>query len=133
MGCALFLACASVVAADRTADSPGTAPSVQGQKAPNADNTRMNVRDKDGATQTPQNQAEGTEADRKLLAEVRRAVAGDKSLSTSAHNVKIVTRNGVVTLRGPVNSEDEKAKVARLARQVAGVSSVENRIDVKTN
>ena len=64
---------------------------------------------------------------------VRRAVVGDKSLSTSAHNVKIVTKEGVVTLRGPVTSEDEKSRVEKLAQQVAGVSSVENQLDVKTN
>jgi osmotically-inducible protein OsmY len=46
--------------------------------------------------------------------------------------VKIVTNNGVVTLRGPVNSEEEKSKVAQLAQQVAGVSRVDNQLDVKT-
>src|SRR5688572_13008462 len=133
MGMTLLLACASAFAADRPADGPRPAPSVQGQAAPNADNTRMNARDKTGATQTPQDQAGGSEADRKLLAAVRRAVVTDNSLSTSAKNVKIVTKDGVVTLRGPVNSADEKARVARLAQQVAGVSSVENQLDVKTN
>jgi osmotically-inducible protein OsmY len=131
MGVTLFLACASVFAADRPADSK-SAPAVQGQTTPNADNSKMNTRDKSGATQTPQDQAQGTEADRKLLAAIRRAVVADKSLSTSAHNVKIVTNGGVVTLRGPVNSEDEKGKVGQLAQQVAGVSRVENQLDVKT-
>lgn len=131
MGFTLFLACASAFAADRPADS-GPAPSVQGQVAPNVDNSRINTRDKSGASLTPQDQAQGTDADRKLLAAVRRAVAEDKALSTSAHNVKIVTNNGVVTLRGPVNSEEEKSKVAQLAQQVAGVSRVDNQLDVKT-
>ena len=132
MGFTLLLACASTFAADRPPDRANPAPAVQGQATPDADNSRMNTRDQTGATQTPQDQAGGTEADRKLLAAVRRAVAGDKTLSTSAHNVKIVTKDGVVTLRGPVNSENEKGKVAQLARQVAGVSSVENQLDVKT-
>ncbi len=92
----------------------------------------MNVRDKSGATQTPQTQANSSEADRKLLAAIRRAVVGDKTLSKSAHNVKIVTKDGVVTLRGPVTSEDEKGRVEKLAQQVAGVASVENQLDVKT-
>jgi hyperosmotically inducible protein len=131
MGFTLFLACVSAFAADRPADS-GPAPSIQGQTAPNVDNSRINTRDKSGASQTPQDQAQGTEADRKLLAAVRSAVAGDKSLSTSAHNVKIITNNGVVTLRGPVNSENEKGKVEQLAQQVAGVSRVENQLDVMT-
>ena len=133
MGFTLFLACATAFAADRTSDSANPVPAVQGQTTPNADNSRMNARDKSGATRTPQDQAEGNEADRKLLAEVRRAVAGDKTLSTSAHNVKIVTKDGLVTLRGPVNSAEEKGKVARLAQQVSGVARVENQLDVKTN
>ena len=128
IGFTLLLACVGAFAAD----NPTTAPSVQGQTTPNADNSRMNTRDRSGATQTPQDQAVTTEADRKLLAAVRRAVTTDKSLSTSAHNVKIVTKDGVVTLRGPVNSADEKSKVGQLAQQVAGVSSVQNQLDVKT-
>ena len=67
-----------------------------------------------------------------MLAAVRRAVVRDKTLSTSAHNVKIVAKDGVVTLRGPVRSEDEKGKIEKLAQQVAGVASVENQLDVKT-
>lgn len=133
MSFTLFLACASAFAAERPADSANTAPALQGQTTPNADNSRMNARDKSGVTQTPQDQAAGNEADRKLLAEVRRAVAGDKTLSTAAHNVKIVTKDGLVTLRGPVDSEQEKGKVGRLAQQVSGVARVENQLDVKTN
>jgi hypothetical protein len=82
---------------------------VQGQVTPKADNTAINTRDKSGATQTPQKQANDAD-DRKLVAEIRRAVVQDKSLSTSAHNVKIIANSGVVTLRGPVSSEEEKAK-----------------------
>jgi hyperosmotically inducible periplasmic protein len=95
-----------------------------------ADNTGVNVRDRGAATDTPQTQP-NNEADRKLLAAVRRAVVGEKSLSTSAHNVKIIVKAGVVTLRGPVKTDDEKASVQKLAQQVAGVSSVENQLDVK--
>lgn len=131
MSLTLVLGCASALAADRPADSATTAPAAQGQTTPRADNTGMNVRDKSGATQTPQTQANSSEADRKLLAAIRRAVVGDKTLSKSAHNVKIVTKDGVVTLRGPVTSEDEKGRVEKLAQQVAGVASVENQLDVK--
>ena len=131
MSLTLLLVSASVFAADRPADTrSGT--TAQSQSAPDADNSRINARDRSGATQTPEDQAGGSEADRRLLAAVRKAVEGDKTLSTSARNVKIVTKDGVVTLRGPVNSEDEKGKVARLAQQVAGVSSVQNQLDVKT-
>jgi osmotically-inducible protein OsmY len=127
----LALGSASAVAADPPAQSAATTPPVQGQATPNADNTGINVRDRDGATQTPQKQTTGVD-DRELVAAVRRAVVDDKSLSTSAHNVKIVANNGVVTLRGPVRSNDERAKVEKLAQQVTGVSSVENQLDIKT-
>lgn len=132
MSFTLVLGCASALAADRPADSATKTPAAQGQTTPRADNTGINVRDKSGATQTPQKQAKNSEADRKLLAAVRRAVVGDKTLSKSAHNVKIVSKDGVVTLRGPVRSEDEKGRVEKLAQQVAGVASVENQLDVKT-
>ena len=128
---ALTVGSASALAADRPAQGAAPEPAAQGQVTPNADNTSINVRDKDGATQTPQKQTTGAD-DRKLAADVRRAVVDDKSLSTSAHNVKIVANGGVVTLRGPVLSEEEKVKVEKHAQQVAGVSSVENQLDIKT-
>jgi hyperosmotically inducible protein len=132
MGISIALSCACAVAADGTPNSVATPPNTQGRTAPAADNTAINARDKSGATPTPQKQTNAA-GDRKLLADVRRAVVGDKTLSTSAHNVKIVALNGVITLRGPVRSQDEKGKVETLAQQVAGVSRVENHLDVKTN
>jgi hyperosmotically inducible protein len=141
MSFTLVLGCAGALAQDRPAPSPmkppaaqgqTTPPAAQGQTTPRADNTGINVRDKSGETKTPQKQAKSSEADRKLLAAVRRAVVKDKTLSKTAHNVKIISKDGVVTLRGPVRSEDEKGKVEKLAQQVAGVASVENQLDVKT-
>ncbi len=73
------------------------------------DNTERNVRDRSGATLTPGDQSE-TEADRTLTQRVRQAVVADESLSTNAHNIKIISVDGVVTLRGPVNSAEEKKK-----------------------
>ena len=105
--------------------------SVQGAATSRADNTEMNERDKSGATNTAQKQT-NREGDRKLLAAVRRAVVDEKTLSISAHNVKIVVLNGTITLRGPVNNESEKKKVEELAKQVAGVTSVVNQLDIKT-
>ena len=95
-----------------------------------ANNTGVNVRDRGGATETPQTQPNAA-TDRKMLAAVRRAVIADKSLSSSAHNVKIVAKAGVVTLRGPVKTDEEKNRIEKLAMQVAGVSNVENQLDVK--
>ena len=131
MSLALAVASASAIATDRPAKSGAPAPAVQGQVTPKADNTGINTRDKGGDTQTPQKQTTGAD-DRELVAEIRRAVVDDKSLSTSAHNVKIVANSGVVTLRGPVRSKEEKIKVERHAQQVAGVSSVENQLDIKS-
>ena len=128
---AMALGSASAIAADYPAKVATPAPAVaEGQTTPKADNTAMNSRDKGGGTLTPQNQTNRIN-DRDLLAAVRRAVTGDKSLSTSAHNVKIVATNGVVTLRGPVKSADEKTRIEKLAQDVAGVTSVENQLDVK--
>ncbi|KAB8044070.1 BON domain-containing protein [Janthinobacterium aquaticum] len=103
-----------------------------GQATPVADNTKMNHRDKHDTQDTAQAQS-NAKGDRETLAAVRRAVVQDKSLSTTAHNVKIMATGGVVTLRGPVESAEEKAKVESLAKQVAGVTSVENHLDIKTN
>jgi len=63
---------------------------------------------------------------------VRRAIVKDTSLSTSAHNVKLVAAQGSVTLRGPVKNADEKAKVEADVKAVSGVSSVDNQLDAKT-
>jgi hyperosmotically inducible periplasmic protein len=99
------------------------------QTAP--DNTGRNVRDRGGDTLTPGDQSE-SQADRALTQEIRRAVVGDKSLSTNAKNIKIITNNGVVTLRGPVNNSQEKEKIQAKAQQIAGVQQVDNQLEVKT-
>ncbi len=101
---------------------------------PDADNTRMNKADRKNAQPTAQNQS-GAKADRELAAAVRNAIVRDKSLSTNAHNnahnVKVIAKDGTVTLRGPVRSDDEKTKVSELTRQVEGVSNVDDQLLVK--
>jgi hyperosmotically inducible periplasmic protein len=97
-----------------------------------ADNTARNAADRSGATQTSGDQAENA-TDRRISEEVRQAVVGDKSLSTNAHNVKIITSGGIVTLRGPVKSKDEKAAIESKAKQVAGVTRVENLLEIELN
>lgn len=125
----LTLAAASMASAGAWANQ--ATPADQAASA-NTDNTRVNARDKDGASVTPQNQSNAA-ADRKLLAAVRRAIVKDKSLSTTAHNVKIMTANGAVTLRGPVKTDDEKSKIDALVKQIDGVTNVDNQLDVKAN
>jgi hyperosmotically inducible periplasmic protein len=100
--------------------------------ATDADNTARNSRDRDGATQTSGDQAEN-ETDRQISANVRQAVVGDNSLSMNAHNVKIITSGGTVTLRGPVKSSEEKAAIESKAKQVAGVTRVDNLLEVEVN
>jgi hyperosmotically inducible periplasmic protein len=97
-----------------------------------ADNTARNSRDRDGATQTAGDQAEN-ETDRTISANVREAVVADNGLSMNAHNVKIITSGGTVTLRGPVKSSEEKAAIESKAKQVAGVTRVDNLLEIEAN
>lgn len=96
------------------------------------DNTKMNQRDAKGTTLTPEDQAKGSAADVELTRKVRQELVNDKTLSTDAQNLKIITLNGMVTLRGVVSSADEKAKVDALAKKVSGVKQVDNQAEVKT-
>ena len=97
--------------------------------ADKADNTGKNVRDRGGETVTPMDQG-GSAADRDLTANIRKAIVADDSLSTNAHNVKVITVDGVVTLRGPVKSPAEKAAVAAKAEKAQGVKRVDNQLEV---
>ncbi len=97
--------------------------------AQNADNSATNARDRGGQTLTPINQSNDP-ADLKLVADIRKMVIDDSSLSANAKNVKIITISGVVTLRGPVESEAEKATIEKHAK-MAGASSVTNQLEVK--
>jgi len=97
-----------------------------------ADNTAKNQRDRSGETKTSGDQSENSE-DIKTTAAIRRAVVADGSLSMTAKNVKIITANGVVTLRGPVDSDAERTKVAQLAAKNAGKAKVDNQLDVSAS
>jgi hyperosmotically inducible protein len=94
------------------------------------ENTERNVRDKDNTTLTPEDQKE-TESDIKITAAIRQAVVKNKSLSANAQNVKIITRNGVVTLRGPVESKNESKKIKKIAKHTPGVLKVDNQLEIK--
>jgi hyperosmotically inducible protein len=78
--------------------------------------------------QTAQNQSSAA-SDRELTAKIRKAIIADKDLSTYAHNIKIITQNGTVTLKGPVKSDEEKREIERDA---AGVVSRESIVDQLT-
>ena len=97
-----------------------------------ADNTRKNERDRSGETTTSGDQSNSQE-DVKITAAIRRAVVRDNSLATTAKNVKIITANGTVTLRGPVKNDAEKTKIAELAQSAAGNAKIDNQLEVKTS
>jgi osmotically-inducible protein OsmY len=102
-------------------------PVVAQQTAP--DNTKVNKADQAKGGVTADQQSESA-ADRDLAKKIRQSVVGDKSLSTYAHNVKIVARDGQVTLKGPVRSEAEKTSVATKATEIAGAGKVSNEMTV---
>jgi hypothetical protein len=95
------------------------------------ENTERNVRDSNNTTLTPEDQKE-TPADRNITAAIRRAIVRKKSLSLDAHNVKIITIDGVVTLRGPVKNSAEKNKLQAIAEKTKGVKQVDNQLEIKT-
>ena len=94
------------------------------------ENTEINVRDKDNTTLTPEDQKE-TKKDIKITAHIRKAVVRDKSLSIDAQNAKIITRSGVVTLRGPVANKAESKKLQKIAKKTRGVVKVDNQLEIK--
>ena len=95
------------------------------------ENTERNIRDKDNKTLlTPEDQKE-TKKDIKITALIRKTVVRDKSLSIDAQNAKIITRNGVVTLRGPVATGAEKIKLEQISQQTKGVLQVNNQLENK--
>ena len=114
---------------DRSASNQEAGDQTAKSTAPAPDNTGINERDRGGETKTPGDQAENEE-DRKITQEVRRAITSDDTLSTNAQNVKIITDNGTVTLRGPVNSQKEKTDIESKAKQVAGVKRVDNQLEI---
>ena len=94
-----------------------------------ADNTGRNVRDRSDATKTPTDQSEN-DADRAITQAIRQNIVADSSLSANAKNVKIITVDGTVTLRGPVKSEKEKAYIVAQAQQIAGVKRVDDQLEI---
>jgi hyperosmotically inducible protein len=99
-------------------------------QAPAPDNTKVNERDRNKAEHTADQQKENR-PDREITRQIRRSIVQDKSLSTYAHNVKIISQNGMVTLKGPVRSDEEKATVETKAAEIAGKDKVTSQLEVK--
>ena len=94
------------------------------------DNTKTNERDRSGETKTSGDQSNSS-ADLKVTQAIRQALIKDGELSTTAKNIKIITANGQVTLRGPVKTAQEKAKIDQIARSAAGGAQIDDQLDVK--
>ena len=93
-------------------------------------NSRLNERDRDSQTLTPGDQG-GSASDREITRQVRKEIIATKDLSVNARNVKIITTNGRVTLRGPVKTEDEKRVIGEIASRIAQAQNVDNQLEVK--
>ena len=115
----LVLACLSTVGLAAMADDDKTKP----------DNTAINERDRSNDTQTSDDQSNSS-ADLKITQAIRQALMKDGELSTTAKNIKVITENGQVTLRGPVKTAQEKAKVNQLAKAAAGGAPILDQLDV---
>lgn len=109
---------------------PSTRLWAQDSTKPAADNTKVNKSDR-SQNQPTADSAKNDAADRETMQKIRKALMSDKTLSSYAHNVKVIAQNGKVTLRGPVRSEDEKRLVEQKATEVAGSGNVVNEISVK--
>ncbi len=95
------------------------------------DNSAVNNRDRDPTVKTPLDQNEN-KVDIGITAGIRKSVV-DTKMSINAQNVKIITQDGVVTLRGPVKTQEEKNRIEEIARNVAGVKSVDSQLEVESN
>jgi len=107
----------------------GAGAQTQPQTQAPADNTKVNQRDRAKGAVTADQQKENA-ADRELTQKIRRAIMNDKTLSSYAHNVKVVSQDGRVTLKGPVRTEAEKKSVETKATEVAGEGHVTSEISI---
>jgi hyperosmotically inducible periplasmic protein len=95
-----------------------------------ADNTQRNSSEQNKNTDTAEKQSNSKD-DLALTQKIRQAVVKDGSLSMNAKNVKIIARDGKITLQGPVDSQQEKDAIATKAREIAGKDKVEDQLEVK--
>lgn len=122
----VFIGVAALVGSTMMA-APGPRQDNGQQTAP--DNSKTNKRDRDKSSPTADRQKMNP-TDRDLTKRIRSAITDDKSLSTYAHNIKIVAQDGKVTLKGPVRSEEEKSAIETKATEVAGAGNVMNQLEV---
>ena len=99
------------------------------QNSPQPDNTKTNKQDRNSDAATADKQKDN-KSDRETTRQIRKAIVDDKSLSTYAHNVKVISQHGTVTLKGPVRSEEEKKAIEDKANAVAGASNVKSELTI---
>lgn len=124
----LLTGCEPMEPSRTTQPLPETAPGTPAPTPP--DNTAVNERDASGATKTPIDQDEN-QADVERTAEIRKRILAAPEMSIYAREIKVITSQGKVTLRGPVNTEAERETIVRIATEVAGAGNVQDEIDVK--
>ena len=100
-------------------------------ETPQPDNSAVNERDRSVTEVTAQDQGT-SDKDVGLTRRIRQEVVKNDKLSTDAHNIKIITVNGKVTLKGPVQSLDEKNQLERISKRVAGNANVRSEIEIVT-
>jgi osmotically-inducible protein OsmY len=108
----------------------GSLADLKGQQTPPPDNTGVNKRDRSSGEPTA-DQGKNNASDLQLMKKIRKSIMDDKSLSTYAHNVKVIAQDGKVTLKGPVRSDEEKRSVEQKAAADAGDGNVVSQLTVK--
>jgi len=121
--------CLSLVGATLFLSASLVAGGVQQDQQPAPDNSKTNQGDASKGAMTAQQQKMDP-ADRNITKQIRSSIYKDKSLSTYAHNIKIITQDGKVTLKGPVRSADDKASIAAKAIAVVGADNVTDQLEV---
>jgi len=121
--------CLSLLGATLFLSASLVAGTVQQDQQPAPDNSKTNQGDASKGAMTAEQQKMNP-ADRNITKQIRSSIYKDKSLSTYAHNIKVITQDGKVTLKGPVRTEDEKAGIAAKAAAVVGADNVTNQLEV---
>jgi hyperosmotically inducible periplasmic protein len=129
-----LVGCNQAADTTQTAVLPPVTPNNDVTVVPTAppNNTAINSRDRASDAVTADAQGQG-KLDIDITADIRQRIIKDKNMSIAAQNTKIICQSGKVTLRGPVNSQDEKDSIGRIANDVAGASNVDNELEIKPN
>ncbi len=104
--------------------------SSESNREADSDNTKVNRRDQNSAELTAEDQSRGSAGDVELTRKIRSSITSDDALSTNAHNIKIITLNGQVTLKGPVKNAEEKNALEKHASKFAQRTDIRNQLEI---